>query len=271
MPGVSDPTRNFVDMMDLEPHGPDVWVGVGPRYPWGGLYGGQIVAQALRAACATVEPQYRVHSLHAYFIRAGDHAEPVRYEVDRVRNGRSFVTRTVVARQAIGAILSLSASFQVDEDAPEVQTVALPDVPAPDAFAPSSWSPMYDRRIVPVDDQPGVAEGWLRIYQSVGDDPVLNACALAYMSDDFPTDAVVAQHPDRPGPMDPDDHPFIAFSLDHAIWFHRPVDASAWHLHDFACQGLISSRGLAVGHVFTEAGVHVATVSQEVLLRHRRA
>ena len=122
-------TTDFVAMMTLEPHGPDTCVGTGPRYPWGGLYGGQIVAQALRAAAATVEPQFRVHSLHAYFIRRGDHTEPVRYEVDRVRNGRSFVTRTVTARQAVGAILSMSASFQVDEEAPEVQTADLPDVP----------------------------------------------------------------------------------------------------------------------------------------------
>src|SRR3954447_2113520 len=98
---------------------------------------------ALRAAAATVEPAFRVHSLHAYFIRAGDHSEPVRYEVNRVRNGRSFVTRNVVARQAVGAILSLSASFQVDEEAPEVQTAVMPEVEQPDDIAGDSWSPMY--------------------------------------------------------------------------------------------------------------------------------
>ena len=84
---------DFVTMMALEPHGTDVWVGAGPRYPWGGLFGGQIVAQALRAATFTVDGSYRVHSLHAYFIRPGDHTEPIRFEVDRVRNGRSFCTR----------------------------------------------------------------------------------------------------------------------------------------------------------------------------------
>ena len=272
-----DPTRDFTAMMRLEPHGPDVYVGVGPRYPWGGLYGGQIVAQALRAAAETVEPRFHVHSLHAYFIRAGDHTEPVRYEVDRVRNGRSFVTRTVVARQAIGAILSLSASFQVDEEAAEVQTAELPLVTGPDDLLPSSWSPMYDRRMVPVAGTRGVARGWLRLGGangplSLGEDRVLNACALAYMSDDYPTDSVAALHPRRPdmGDIAPGDEPFIAFSLDHAIWFHRPVDAGAWHLHDFACDGIISSRGLARGQVFTADGVHVATVSQEVLLRPRR-
>ena len=115
---MSDPTEQatFEHMMALEPHGADTYVGVGPRYPWGGLYGGQIVAQALRAAGLTVEPEFLPHSLHAYFIRPGDHTEPIRFEVDRIRNGRSFVTRRVVARQSIGAIFNLAASFHVVED-----------------------------------------------------------------------------------------------------------------------------------------------------------
>src|SRR5262249_19541806 len=107
---------DFMAMMELDPRGPDAFVGVGPEYPWGGLYGGQIVAQALRAADMTVEERFAVHSLHAYFIRAGDASEPIRFEVDRLRNGRSFVTRSVVARQSIGAILVMAASFQVEEE-----------------------------------------------------------------------------------------------------------------------------------------------------------
>lgn len=99
-------------ILELADHGPDVYVGIGPQYPWGGLYGGQIVAQALMAASSTVSDELPVHSLRAYFIRRGDHDEPVRYEVDRIRDGRSFVTRRVVARQAVGAILNLEASFQ---------------------------------------------------------------------------------------------------------------------------------------------------------------
>jgi acyl-CoA thioesterase-2 len=268
---MGDPTTDFVAMLTLEPHGPDVWVGTGPRYPWGGLYGGQIVAQALRAAAHTVEPHYRVHSLHAYFIRRGDHAEPVRYEVDRVRNGRSFVTRTVTARQAVGAILSMSVSFQVDEEAPEVQTAELPDVPGPDELEQSSWSSMFERATVPTPDLPGRARGWMRIRADLGDDPILHACALAYMSDDYPTDSVVSLHPDRPrAGDDPAVHPFVAFSLDHAIWFHRPLHADRWHLTAMLSHGIISSRGLTMGHVFTEDGVHVASVSQEVLLRRNR-
>ena len=268
---MGNPTTDFVAMMTLEPHGPDTFVGSGPRYPWGGLYGGQIVAQALRAAAATVDPQFRVHSLHAYFIRRGDHSEPVRYEVDRVRNGRSFVTRTVTARQAVGAILSVSVSFQVDEEAFEAQIAAMPEaVPLPGDLVQESWTSMFDRATVSVTEHPGHSRGWLRINGDLGDDPVLHACALAYMSDDYPTDAAISLRPDRPAPDAVDQYPFAAFSLDHAIWFHRPIRADQWHLTAMVCHGLISSRGLTIGHVFTPDGVHVATVSQEVLIRRNR-
>lgn len=269
-----DPATDFVAMMTLEPHGPDTYVGTGPRYPWGGLYGGQIVAQGLRAAAYTVEPQYRVHSLHAYFIRRGDHSEPVRYEVDRVRNGRSFVTRTVTARQAVGAILSMSVSFQVDEEAPDAQTATLPEVPSPSQLTQQSWTTMFERATVETRGVPGLegrSRGWMRINGDLGDDPVLHACAATYMSDDYPTDAVVAMQPEVVDAGSGNtDQPYIAFSLDHAVWFHRPIRADEWHLTAMVCHGIMSSRGLTTGHVFTESGIHVATISQEVLLRKQR-
>ncbi|MBJ7488435.1 MAG: thioesterase family protein, partial [Ilumatobacteraceae bacterium] len=104
------------ELFQLSPHGADTFVGEAHPYNWGGLYGGHIVAQALHAAHHTVQDGLQVHSLRAYFIRRGDNAEPIRYEVDRIRNGRSFSTRRVVARQATGAILNLEASFQVHEE-----------------------------------------------------------------------------------------------------------------------------------------------------------
>ncbi len=257
-------------MMQLEPHGPDVYVGVGPRYPWGGLYGGQIVAQALRAASATLDDGFRVHSLHAYFIRRGDDTEPIRFEVDRVRNGRSFATRQVVARQAVGAILTMSCSFQVDEAGHDVQIAALPDVPPPDALANDTWAPMFERRFAePRNSSEGRAIAWLKMVDPIGDDPVLQACALAYLSDDLPTDAVVALHPERPlsDGVEANEADFWSASLDHAIWFHRPPVADQWHVHDFVSHAFLSSRGLAVGHVLAQTGTHVATIAQEVLLR----
>lgn len=253
-------------MMTLEPHGPDTFVASGPQYPWGGLYGGQIVAQALRAASLTVDAGYRVHSLHAYFIRLGDAAEPIRLEVDRIRNGRSFLTRRVVARQSVGAILNLSASFQTPEPGAEVQTEEMPAVARPDALEPSSWSPLIERRFLPEDIGPGRVGAWMRLAEDLGDDPLLNACGVAYLSDDLPTDAVVARHPLRP-PRGSTERRFWNASLDHVIWFHHPTRASQWHLHDFACRGLVGTRGLSVGSIFDQAGHHVATVSQEVLIR----
>lgn len=257
---------DFATMMALEPHGTDVWVGEGPQYPWGGLYGGQIVAQGLRAGTFTVDPAFRVHSLHAYFIRSGDASEPIRFEVDRVRNGRSFCTRRVTARQSVGVILEMTASYQVDEDAPTAQTALMPDVPAPDEVANDSWSPIFERR--PVHKGDGEVRSWMRIASEIGDDPGLHACGLAYLSDDLPTEAVVALYPDwDDGPVD---QQMFSASLDHAIYFHRPQAADRCQLQAFTCHGLMSSRGVSVGYVFTTDGTHVATIVQEVLLRKQR-
>lgn len=254
-------------MMALEPHGTDVWVGAGPRYPWGGLYGGQIVAQALRAATFTVDPAFRVHSLHAYFIRSGDHTEPIRFEVDRVRNGRSFCTRRVTARQSVGVILEMTASYQMDEEAPQMQTAVMPTVAPPAELGGAGWSPLFERRDVP--RKAGRAISWFKLAQPVGDETGLQAAGLAYLSDDLPTEAVVSLYPhldlDRPA-----EGQFFSASLDHAIYFHRPMASDRWHVQSFTCHGLMSSRGVSVGYVFTEDGTHVATVVQEVLLRKIR-
>ena len=264
---------DFATMMCLEVVGDDVFMAHGPRYPWGGLYGGQIVAQGLRAGAATVDERYRIHSLHAYFLRRGDDQEPIRFEVTRSRDGRSFVTRTVVARQAVGVILTMSLSFQVDEAGHDVQIARLPAIAAPDELVDTSWSAMFERRFAAERGvEEGKAQAWLRLHDDPGDDAVLHACALAYLSDDLPTDAVVALHPDRPaaGGGDPYEHGWMSASLDHAIWFHRPCVASAWHVHDCTSIGYLSSRGLTIGNVLSAEGVPVATFAQEVLLRRER-
>jgi acyl-CoA thioesterase II len=266
------------DILDLAPHGADTFVGTGPQYPWGGLYGGQIVAQALQAASGTVEDRFRVHSLRAYFIRRGDQDEPVRYEVDRIRNGRSFCTRRVVARQAVGAILNLEASFHQPEETLDIETVAIPhDVPRPDSLEDTSWTPMFERRFVAAAELEGGgrsgqgrAAAWLRFTQPLDERPDLHAAGLAYLSDDLPTDAVVQAHPLARLPHDELFEAIFSASLDHTIWFHRPMRPDHWHLHDFSCQTYVGGRGLSIGHLFDEAGSHVATVAQEVLLRDNR-
>jgi acyl-CoA thioesterase II len=139
----------FDTLMDLAAHGPDTYVGTGPSYPWGGLYGGQIVAQALRAADLTVKPGFHPHSLHAYFLRFGDPEEPVRFEVERLRDGQTFAARQVVARQSTGAILNMSASFQAAA-APtmDVQLSRPPQAGTPEESDDVSWSPLFELRVV---------------------------------------------------------------------------------------------------------------------------
>jgi acyl-CoA thioesterase-2 len=256
----------FTDLLTLEPHGPDTWVGTGPRYPWGGLYGGQIVALGLLAASHSVPQEFAVHSLHAYFIRRGDADAPVRYEVDRIRDGRSFYTRRVVARQSTGAILNMSASYQAPEAGAEAQTQRPPDAPLPDTLPPDSWSALLDRRQVPSTPGSGRGSAWFRLVQDPGPEAVRHACALAYASDDMPMDAVLAVHPERLTMQD-----LWATSLDHAIWFHCPLRAQDWHLYDFAVHSLGAGRSLTLGHVFARDGAHIATVAQELLVRRRRA
>jgi acyl-CoA thioesterase-2 len=261
-------------LFDLEPHGPDTFVGIGPRYPWGGLFGGQIVAQSLRAAASTVDPSQSVHSLRAYFIRRGDHTQPIRFEVDRIRNGRSFTTRRVVARQANGAILNLEASFQLPEDTLDVQTVDMdPAIPGPESLADDSWTPSFERRAVAkadLSDEGRTGRGrnavWMKVTNDLGDDQLLHRCWMAYLSDDVPADSVRSGHPVFR------DHHDITFtaSLDHTIWFHRPLRADEWHLYDLSLHSYVGARGLAIGHVFRADGVHVATIAQEVLMRDAR-
>ncbi len=250
-------------VFDLEPHGPDTFVGESPEYSWGFIYGGLVVAQALWAATKTVDPRYRVHSLHAYFILGGNLREPVRYEVDRVRNGRSFTTRRVVARQSAGAILTLESSFQVDEEGPDTQPTAFPpDIPSPDELK-REWDAGTERCDVKMPEDPPRSTCWVRYPEPLGEDPALHACGLAYLSD---MNAMSAVHASYPGDTRKEGSTTGA-SLDHSVWFHRPVRSDEWVLIDMRGHGMIGSRGLATGFVFQADGTHVATIVQEGLLR----
>ncbi|MEZ5280075.1 MAG: thioesterase family protein [Acidimicrobiales bacterium] len=261
--------RDFATLMDLEPHGPDVFVGISPVYPWGRLYGGQVVAQALRAAMYTVEPRYAPHSLHAYFIRGGTSDEPVRFEVDRIRNGRSFVTRRVVARQSGGAILNISCSFQVAEQQADSQTRSMPDLEGPEGLGDDEgWGFMLERRYHQYPHGAGRSSGWIRITTPMGDDPGLHTCGLAFTSDTVQFGSINSSHPVERDRSKRHDERFIGASLDHAMWFHRPARADEFHLYEFESHGLVGGRGLAIGNLFSSDGTHVATIAQEVLMRY---
>ncbi len=269
---MSTSPTTFGEVMHLEQHGPDTWVGLSPRYHWGRIYGGQVIAQGLWAAMQTVGEEYLCHSLHAYFIRGGQLNEPVRYEVDRLRNGRSFCTRSVVARQSGGAILNLSCSFQVLEQDAEVQTARMPLAPDPAdvrPLEPDNWPWIMERR--PLVSYPGAGQsmGWVRLVDDVPDDPRLHLAGVAFTSDTIQFNAARSIHPLQV-PREQYNDAFMGASLDHAMWFHRPIKANEWHLYQWDCHGLNSSRGMTVGNLFAADGTHVASVAQEVLLRQRR-
>lgn len=252
--------------MALEPTGVDTFLGRTPDYPWGRVYGGQVVSQALMAASTTVPVEHRVHSLHAYFVLGGVPKESIVFEVDRLREGRSFTTRRVVARQSAGAILTVDASFQREEHDFDIQESTLPpDVPLPDSVPRNEWGGMGDvREIAP---SPGVARSliWMRIPEQLNDDPVLHACGLAYLSDHNPMDAIVMSHP---GGFDWTQ--MMNASLDHNIWFHRHARADEWMLFDMVGHGLVNARGMATGSAHSLGGVHLATIAQEGLVRSPR-
>ena len=255
-------------LLELEPVKPDAYLGAGPDLGWGRIYGGQIVAQALRAACLTVDAGRRPHSLHAYFIRPGDERQPVLFEVDRVRDGRSFATRQVVAYQAGGAILNLIASFQEDEEGEDTSAVHPPaDAGVPEDLAVETTDLFFEHRIVRYSRTPEPhAITWMRVTEELGDDAVVHACALAYLSDEHPLGVAVLPH-SQAGRWDD----LMSASLDHAVWFHRPVRVDDWLCFDLRGHGVANARGLAVARVFDRTGTHVATVAQEGLVRPRRA
>jgi len=271
---VNNDITRFVDLFDMAAHGPDVWVAGSARYPWGRVYGGQVAAQGLWAAARTVPEGFDPHSLHAYFIRGGDFDEPIRFEVDRIRDGRSFVTRRVVARQSSGAILNLSASFHVSEEAPDVTAIERPrDVAGPEELETQNWSPLLERRPVALSEKR--ARGWVRVPGPLPDDQMIHVLAHVFASDDMPTEAVELEHPvgrSVHGADDEDEHvhPYMGASLDHTVWFHRHARADQWCLHDMRSSGVYGSRGLAFGEIWSADGVHVASIAQEALLRETR-
>ena len=270
VPDITD--IEFRELLVLEPHGPDTFVGIATRYPWGGrLFGGQVVAQALKAAAQTVDASRPAHSLHSYFIRPGSHSEPVRYEVERLRDGRSFSTRQVVARQSGGAILNLSVSFQVTEDEADVQLCRVPDdVPDPDdpQLEDGSWGSLIERKAVRLDD--GGIGHWIRLDADLDGDVIDHVCGLTFISDAAPSRAARSPHPDFTGTV-ADRKTFQGASLDHSMWFHRPADPGEWHWFESRSHGLSGGRGLVTGDIISRAGVQVATFAQQVLLRKQRS
>jgi acyl-CoA thioesterase-2 len=261
------PVSDLASLLSLEQVKPDAYLGAGPVLGWGRIYGGQVVAQALRAAGLTVPDGLLPQSLHAYFVQAGDERLPVLYEVERVRDSGSFATRQVVAYQSQGAVLNLIASFHRPEASIDVQAVSAPsDAPDPDTMPAEDTDLLLDRRSVSRVTEPEPYElGWMRVPETLGADPMLQACAFAYCSDEFPLGTALSVHP-----VVPDWSRVFTASLDHALWFHRPLRADDWLLYELRAGGVSDGRGLTFARVFDRDGTHVASMTQEALVRGRR-
>jgi len=249
------------------------------------VFGGQVLGQALMAACGTVEGR-AVHSLHAYFLRRGDFNAPIVYEVDRSRDGASFSSRRVVAIQHGQQIFTMAASFQIVEEGPDHQ-VPMPEVAPPEdlpdltsevrkhlARMPAErrrfWSlerPFEFRSVEAIEagePRPGVRHLWFRLVDRCPDDPVLHQCLLAYMSDYHLLETATLPHGLAYRTAD-----VTLASIDHAMWFHRPVRVDEWLLYALVSPSSSGSRGLAFGRIFDRAGRLVASTAQEGLMRTR--
>jgi acyl-CoA thioesterase-2 len=278
---------DLVALLDLEDIEVNIFRGVSPDVKRQRVFGGQVAGQALVAAARTVEAPFRVHSLHAYFIRPGDQSVPILYEVDRLRDGNSFITRRVVAIQHGRAIFNLQASFQAPEDHRFDHQSPMPDdIPPPETLPDfkermkpwkellgdeyerdrpidvrnADWLP-HDRKTV----LPPYQRVWLRADGRLPDDPVLHACILTYASDMTLLDT--ATLPFAMGAME--ENLFMA-SLDHAMWFHRPFRADDWLLYVQDSPSASAGRGLARGLIYTQSGELAVSVVQEGVLRVAR-
>lgn len=268
---VGDFAPDIQNIFELVSHGPDTWVGQSPQYHWGRVFGGLVIAQSLWAATQTVNPDHYMHSMHAYFLLGGDPSEPIRYEVDRIRNGRSFTTRRIVARQSGGAIFNLACSFQRVEDGPQTQTANAPKglVPPDIETVGISGAGVYRSEDVRGPERTG-SQIWVRFPFDLGDDIRKQPCALAYLSDTNAMDAIATTHPDVDMAAERWSDPFMTASLDHAMWFQRYARADRWILIDSMGDGMVGTRGVSTGRMFTEDGLHVATIAQEGLIRPLR-
>lgn len=270
---------SLLRLLDLDPLGADgpveAFAGHQPETSWQRVFGGQVAAQALVAAGRTAPAERSVHSLHAYFLRPGDPSVPITYAVERLRDGRSFSTRRVLASQGDRTIFTMSASFQVLEPGLEHQEPMPPagdpeamptaqERAATDPFLPPWWREFaaFDLR-TPADLPSGAGwQVWVRAAERLPDDPLLHAGVLAYVSDLTLLGAALIPHRTEKGP------PRVAMaSLDHAMWFHRPARADGWLLYDQSSPSASGARGLAAGRLFTADGALVATVLQEGLVR----
>jgi acyl-CoA thioesterase-2 len=285
---MSTAVQIMLDVLNLEQLEVNLFRGRSPQDRWQRVFGGQVIGQALVAASRTVEGR-SPHSLHAYFLIGGDPKVPIIYEVDRIRDGKSFTTRRVVAIQHGQAIFTLMVSFHNDEPGLEHQA-PMPDVPPPEELPseaqiratvlpsmpeavqryykserPIELRPVEYGRYLGQKSENGKFNVWIRATGKLPDDPAIHQCVLAYASDMSLLDAALAPHGRSLFEQE-----FMGASLDHALWLHRPFRADDWLLYAQESPSMTGSRGFSRGLIFRRDGVLVASVAQEGLVRIRR-
>ena len=286
-PVPADLGGDLAAILDLAELGADRFRGHSPSVGWQRVFGGLVVAQALVAAQLTV-PDRAAHSLHGYFILPGDPSVPIDYEVERLRDGRSFTTRRCAARQGGRTIFSLMASFQIEERGPDYAR-PMPEVPLPDTLLseaeilrqhgdalpagvrrwmerrrPIELRPVSLDRLLRRESSDAAQAVWVRARASLPGGSAVHRAALAYLSDMTLLDAALVVH--RASVFDPQ---FQTASLDHAMWFHRPARADEWLLYVQDSATTCGARGLAHGLLYARDGTLVASVAQEGLMRPR--
>lgn len=278
--------EELVALLELEEIEQGLYRGRQPRTELQRVFGGQVAGQALAACTKTVPEERHVHSLHSYFLRPGDPTVPIVYDVEHIRDGGSFSSRRVVARQHGRVIFYLTASFQVVESGPDHQDV-MPDVTPPEdapplgevlAAATGRSAAQFEHEWAALDvryagdsrpggalhdaHHPALARVWLRASAPLPDDVRLHACVLTYASDLTLLAVALVPHDLVIGAKG-----LQTASLDHALWFHRPFRADDWLLYDQVSPSASGARGLAIGRLFRRDGALVATVAQEGLTR----
>jgi acyl-CoA thioesterase-2 len=280
------PIADLLDQLTLEELDVNLYRGHNPTDRHNQrVFGGLVAAQALRAATLTVEVAHLPHSMHGYFLRGGVPGRPIVFHVDRIRDGRSFTTRRVVAVQYGEAIFNLTASFQkVEDDKISYQLGVAPGLVDPDQIADreprneiqAEWiqrSPFQTKELGPT--EPGddgfyrsTRRVWFRAKSELPDDPLVHTCALTYATD---MGAVVAAAVPVLGDRWPNAFTEImSASLDHAVWFHRPVRVDEWLHYDLQAVANQNSRGLVRGTIHRLDGTLVASITQEALIRRLR-
>jgi acyl-CoA thioesterase II len=284
---MSEPIDQLINLLDLEEIEKNHYRANSPSEGWQRVYGGQVLGQALVAASRTVEQDRQAHSLHGYFLRPGDMKVPILYKVDRIRDGRSFTTRRVVAIQHGRAIFSMSISFQVEEKGQLSHQFDMPAAPPPESLRdemdirreqmakhpqlfeghgittrPIEFRPINPADMInPVPQEPRQM-AWMRTRGRLPDDLRLHQCVLAYLSDWSLLDTATLPH----GISYLQNNIQMA-SLDHAMWFHRPFRADEWLLYVQDSPSASGARGFNRGLIYARDGSLVASATQEGLMR----